>query len=150
MTFQHKGCSWYDDEIRCVFEALPDKVFVVSENGTFLKYHTNKPEHLGAKPEDLLGGKITDILPHGVAHRLMKLVAAALSSKKQQSMIFKAPTLSKEVRDWEARVIACDPGKVLILVRDMTDLMEAERGRLSAERTAQDLRNKLGPLDGGE
>ncbi|MBI5883881.1 MAG: PAS domain-containing protein [Elusimicrobia bacterium] len=148
MSFQHAGCSWYDDEIRCVFEAMPDKVFVVSEDGTFIKFHTNKPEHLAAKPEDLLGKKIADILPHGVAHRLMKLVAAALVSEKQQCMIFKAPTLSKEVRDWEARIIACDPEKVLILVRDMTDLMEAERGRLSAERAIEDLRTKgTGPRD---
>ncbi|MBI4675967.1 MAG: PAS domain-containing protein [Elusimicrobia bacterium] len=147
MPFQQSGFDWYDDEIRCIFEALPDMIFVVTEDGTCIKFHSNRPENLPAPPEQIIGKKAADFLPPGVAQRFLKLLPAAIASGQQQSMAYRHATLSNESRDFEARIIPCDRDKVLVLVRDMTDYMEAERGRLEAEREATDLRRKLS--DGG-
>ncbi|MFA6317772.1 MAG: PAS domain-containing protein [Elusimicrobiota bacterium] len=143
MAFQHGGNSWYDDEIRCIFEALPDKVFVVDADGTIIKHHTNRPEHLLALPEDFLGKKLVDFLAPGVANRLMRSIAAALSSDAPQELAFKATVVSGEERDFDARIVPCESAKVLILIRDMTDYMQAERERLEAEREAEHFRRKL-------
>src|SRR6187401_381519 len=58
----HEG----DLTTRAILKALPDLMFVMGRDGTYLDYHAGTTSDLFLPPEELLGKRMRDILPPDV------------------------------------------------------------------------------------
>jgi GAF domain-containing protein len=95
--------------------ALPDMVFHVRRDGTFVDFHPG----LGAKPlvppEQFLGRRMADVLPSDVAREGMLAIGRALDEGAMQVWRYVVAG-----RAYEARIVAGDADEVVSFVRDIT------------------------------
>jgi PAS domain S-box-containing protein len=120
---------------RAILRAMPDWMFLVSNDGVFLDCHVKDRTHLLAQPGDFIGRRITDVLPPGLAGDLTQLFRRAASTDEPATIEYVVP-IDGEDRHYEARAVRCDHDKVLAIVRDVTE------GK-SAEHEARRLRQEL-------
>jgi PAS domain S-box-containing protein len=121
---------------RAVLRALPDWMFVLSQDGVFLDFHARVPERLAAPPEAFLRKHIRNVLPPEIAEDLLQCFARAMASEDTATLEYSMPTPEGEDGYYEARVVRCDADKVLAIVRDITE-------RRRAELQARQLRDEL-------
>lgn len=114
-----------------LLEALPDMIFLMSRDGTFLGFKATREGDLSLPPDQFLGKKISEVLPSAIAETAMKLSLEALKSNTVQTMSYRLPDLAGSMKDFEARLAPCGT-EIMIVVRDQTSLKNAvnERDRL--------------------
>jgi signal transduction histidine kinase len=132
-----------------ILRAIPDLMFVLRRDGTYVDYHARDPTRLFTPPERFIGRSIREIMPPGPAETLMDALDRAC--KTDEPIVVEYDLPSDRPRHYEARLVAADHGRVLSIVRDVTEskrTLELNRdlaGRLivsqEAERTriARDL-----------
>ena len=122
---------------RALLAALPDLVFRINREGTFLDYSAPRDQILYATPQEFLGKNIYTIFPESIAAQTMEAVQAALDTKSLQQFEYEL-TLGNRMDYWEARIVFLRSDEVVALVRNITDRKEAEEQlRLSEEKFSQ-------------
>ena len=98
--------------------AVPDFVFVIGRNGTYLDYLGHKDDQLYARPDHFLGKTIREVLPPEPAALLTEAVESAFRTPDPVVVEFELPL--GEDRWFEAQVVCIDKDRVLSTVRDIT------------------------------
>lgn len=136
----------YDQELKSIFDALPDFYFHLSPDGTILSYHAN-PTAMGdlhAPPEQFLGKRMIDVLPPAQA----ELFAVKLREQRNSGKIITFEyqlTVSGAERYYEARLTnLADSGDIIVLVRDIVERKLLEQQLQQAQKM-----EALGQLTGG-
>jgi PAS domain S-box-containing protein len=117
---------------RLLLEAVPDLIFVVSDDGVIFDYWALDESELIAPPSELLGRSIRDIVPAELAERVMANIAEARRTGAIRTFEYEL-AIGGEPRAREARIVPDGESRVLALVRDVTDrsrrahLEQAER-----------------------
>jgi len=114
-----------EERNRAILRAIPDWMFVLSNEGVYLDCHINNPEGLIAPPETFLGKSMYDILPSWLADAYMRAFERAMASNEPERLEYSLESQSGE-RFWEACVVRCDSDKLLSIVRDISDRKRAE------------------------
>jgi PAS domain S-box-containing protein len=118
---------------RALLAALPDIVFRLDRDGTYLDYKADRLADLVAPPEVFLGRTVAEMLPPEVATPIAAAIERVLDSGGAETVEY-ALELDRGRTDFEARLVAAGADEVVAVVRDVT-----ERKRLDAElRTALD------------
>ncbi len=117
-----------------LLSAIPDMLFEIRRDGTFLGYKAPHEEQLYAPPKAFLGKKISNVMPREFASRAMRHVRAALKTSSLQVFEYKLP-IGGALRDFEARMFPSGPDSVLAIVRDLTEVRAAD----NAVRRERDL-----------
>lgn len=120
---------------RAILRANPDMVFLMSNQGVYLDYHTRDGSDLLVRPDMFLGKHVRDVLPPQLAEDVIKLLAKSGSADEPQVLEYSL-RLGAEDKHYEARLIGMEGGKTLSIVRDVTD-------RERALRALQDSQTKL-------
>ena len=145
-----------------ILRAMPDLMFVMGVDGTYIDFHARDPKSLFVPPEAFLGKTIRDIMPGAHADRFMDAIARATLSEEPVVLEYELP-IDGEMRAWETRIVSCESDKVLSIVRDITESrrarernrdlagrllvsQEAERGRIARE-LHDDLSQKVALLN---
>jgi PAS domain S-box-containing protein len=137
---------------RALLEAIPDLIFEISSDGTFLKSIQPSVHALYLEPDQFIGRKIGDVMPEAIAEQTMTAVQRVLGAGKLESFEYQ---LQREdgIHDYEARIAASGTESVLAIVRDITQRKwaETERERFIAElearnRETETLRNSLASI----
>jgi len=111
---------------RAILSALPDLLFQVKKNGTFLSYYAGSEDILYAKPDEFTNKNIKEILPEDLAKRSMKSIKEAIKTGKIVSFEYQLP-VKDGIRDWEARFTKSDKDTAIVLIRDITKMKKAQR-----------------------
>lgn len=111
---------------RALVDAIPDFVFRVHQDGTFLEVKGALGDELVLPPSECVGKTVTQLLPEGVAQRWTHYIQQALETGQLQSFEYQLP-IKGVVRDREARVVVCDTHEVVVFMRDITERKHAER-----------------------
>lgn len=127
--------------VRSLLEAIPDMVFVMSNDGTYLDVKLDKTHGL---IEELVGRNVRELcfmspdIAEGIAEKLQR----ASSSGQTQSLEYSLEGNINNVRrlaHYEARFTRIDFEKVLMFVRDVTKRYEDERALHTSEAQVRSL-----------
>ena len=106
-----------------MLRAIPDLMFVLRRDGTYLDYHARDRRLLFAPPEAFLGRTIAEILPPALAGLMMGAIERAFATGATVVVEYELPM--DEPRFYEARVVRVDADRFLSIVRDVTESKRA-------------------------
>lgn len=112
-------------QLRAIFNAIPDLVFLFDREGTYLEIHAPDPSLLIAPPEDFLGKKLKDVIPQNKREEHLAAFSKAVETGKTQMMEYQMP-VQEGMRYFEARLAVMNENRLVNVVRDVTDRKLAE------------------------
>jgi signal transduction histidine kinase len=121
--------------LRAVINALPDLMFRVSRDGTYLAVKAERTGDLVLPPDQMIGRNVRDILPREIAGPMLNCIEDALAQGAARTVDFEYELeLEGFPRFFEARIVPGGEDEVVMLVRDFTErhTSELERQRLQA------------------
>jgi signal transduction histidine kinase len=116
--------SRYADLTAAILRAIPDLIFLLRRDGTYVDYHARNMKLLFVPPEQFLGRTIRDVLPSDVADRLSDAIDRATDGGDPIKVEFEL--CMPESHIFEARVVSAGGDLVLSVVREVTDARRAE------------------------
>ena len=128
--------------------AVPDMVFTLRRDGTILDFKPAKDSPLLTPSIELVGKKLTDLLPEQIAQQAMHYLELTFTTGHVQTFTCQH-LLPDYLRDFEARSVVCGDDEVLAVVRDVTERKRLEKEILEIssreqQRIGQDLHDGLG------
>jgi len=122
---------------RAFLNAIPDLLFRMRRDGTYLDARADNLRDLAVPPETLLGRTVYDVLPPAVAQQRMYWIEQALGTGQPQRYEYQL-VVQGELRDYEARIVVINDEEVLAIMRDITERKRRDRQlRASTERQAE-------------
>lgn len=109
-----------------LLDAIPDLLFVISNEGIFLDYRARRPELLYRPPEEFLGRSLEEFFPPELAAPRRRLLQRTVATGREQSLEYSTTLLGSQ-KYFEARLSPYESGTVLMLVRDITEARLAEQ-----------------------
>lgn len=106
-----------------ILRAVPDLMFVNDRNGTYVDYHARDRRLLFVPPEQFMGRTIRDVMPPALAERFMAAIAQVSESPDPVVVEYELPL--DELRHFEGRILPVDHGRVLSIVREVTESRRA-------------------------
>jgi PAS domain S-box-containing protein len=137
---------------RALLEAIPDLIFEMSSDGTFLKAIPPSARLLFVTPDQFRGRCGGDVMPEPIAVQTLSAIQRTLGTGKPES--FEYQLLRDDgLHDYETRIAASGSDSILAIVRDITQRkwVETEREKFIAElearnRESETLRNSLASI----
>jgi signal transduction histidine kinase len=102
-----------------ILKAIPDMMFVLRRDGTYVDYHAGHPNRLFVAPDAFLGRTVHEILPAPLAERMMDALERASRSEEPVVVEYELPM--GEPRFYEARIVQAGFDRLLTIVRDVTE-----------------------------
>ena len=126
-----------EERNRALLDAIPDLMFRVARDGTYLDVHAHDPSGLVRPPEQLIGSNVRDVLPPETAEEVLACLRRSLDTGRMSSVEYTLE-LDGVVRWFESRMVPSGPDETLSIVRDFTDKRRAdeELRRLAEEQAA--------------
>lgn len=128
-----------ESRIQALLNGLPDLILRISREGVFLDCNTNRDQDLIMPREQMLGQKVSVVLPSAIAQQAMTLIEQAIQTGQLQIFEYKIP-INQILRDFEARIVAHGDREVLVIVREIT---ERNRARAALQQREEQLRLAL-------
>jgi len=110
---------------KSILEAMPDLVFVLSEDGIHLSCHAPSADLYFAGPEAFLGKGVDDVLPPAVAGAYRTHIRETIRNGQTQSFEYQLP-FPDGARHYDCRMVPSGDGNALAIVRDITERILAE------------------------
>jgi PAS domain S-box-containing protein len=107
-------------------EAVPDMMLRLNRAGIFLEFKPSADFEPLLPPESFLGQTIHAVLPAPIARLSLHHIERALHTGEMQT--FEYPlAVNGDERHFEARVVAAGKDEVVVVVREITDRVRAEK-----------------------
>jgi CheY-like chemotaxis protein len=104
---------------KAMLDAMPDVMFLLSVDGTFLDYRAPAKGARYRPPEKMIGGNVREVLPPALAEEYLRRVQAALDTGEMQRWEHQLPAPGG-LLDCEARVVPIHPDGALAILRDLS------------------------------
>ena len=120
-----------------LLDAIPDLVFRIGRDGTYLDVQPDDSATLPVPAEELIGMNVRDLLPPEIAEHELATIAQALDSGAMTSAEYELK-IEGVPRHFELRMVPSGEGEVVTIVRDFTEQRrnEREQRRLGEEQAA--------------
>ncbi|MFV1980324.1 MAG: PAS domain S-box protein, partial [Rhodothermia bacterium] len=110
---------------RALLATVPDMMFRIRRDGTYLAYMPGRGIESSASPEKYLGKKVSEVMPPNLTERAMQDIERALDTgavvEHEYDLLMGDELLSREYR-----LASCGEDEVIALVRDITERKRAE------------------------
>jgi PAS domain S-box-containing protein len=116
-----------------LINAIPDMILELDANGIVLSYKPRARLISRLRPQEYIGQHLSTIYPPDLVEPMLILVRRALSTGQLQVFDYESP-LVKESALREARIIAIDQTRVLVISRDVTEHKAMQQALLERER----------------
>jgi PAS domain S-box-containing protein len=118
-----------------ILNAIPDSMFYLAEDGTFLRSNISHGEELPFSCSHLQEQKIADLLPQDIATLFAEAIAKTIKLDQTQLIEFQLANHQGKIFDWEVRLASSHQDKVVAIWRNITEQKQAELAlKLSEER----------------
>ena len=118
---------------QAMLKAIPDLMFMLKKDGTFLDYKA-AAEPLLLTPEQFLGKNVAEVFPPNIAESVLQAIQNAYATGTLQSFEYTLE-MGGESRHYEARLVICGEDQILAICRNIS-----ERKRMQAELQASEQR----------
>jgi PAS domain S-box-containing protein len=112
---------------RALLDAIPDNMFRIRGDGTFVDFHSNRPDALALPPERILGSNIRDHLPAEEGASRLEAIRRVIATGRIETIETQRVERSGRLSDREIRMVKSGDNEVLSINRDITDRKRAER-----------------------
>lgn len=122
--------------VEAMLELNPDLIFILDRNGVYLDCHTSSTLLLHAPWHELAGKNIRNVLPADIATGLLLKFEQTIITR--ELLVYKyALTIRTKKHFFEARILAFEKDKIMVIARDETEksILE-EKLRLSQKMEA--------------
>ncbi len=131
---------------KVILEAIPDLLFLVKHDGTYLDYTAKSTDKLFVPPEAFIGKKLTEVLPGDVASQSMAAIDQAFEQNSLQTFEYTL-TMQDAAVIFEGRVVAnLKEDEAVVIIRDITERKRMEfslQQRLRELETVDHLSKRL-------
>ncbi|WP_045210863.1 PAS domain-containing sensor histidine kinase [Desulfonatronovibrio magnus] len=115
--------------------ALPDIIFLLDDNGKFIDFF-GKEHPLIAEQAFFLGRTVHQVLPTEIAEIAMTQIETISITGATPPFFYEIP-LGNELKHYESRMAPCGPKHYLAIIRDITDIKNAEEELITAREEAE-------------
>jgi signal transduction histidine kinase len=102
-----------------MLRAIPDLMFVLRRDGTYVDFHARDSEMLFVQPSAFVGRTVRDVMPPELATTMMAALERASQIDDPVAVEYELPM--DGVRFYEARIVRLDAEHLLSIVRDVTE-----------------------------
>ncbi len=114
-----------NSRLRAMFDALPDYLIILDQNGKILDFKLSRDNWMGIKPELIIGRQLKNTVFKSAADRLLRQARKALEENFTDTIDLDID-VSGEKHYFEFRLTPLPDKKVLIIQRDITLAKESE------------------------
>ena len=126
---------------RALLDAIPDMMFVISKDGTYLDFNPAQGQEPLLPPSEFLGKTVFEVMPPELARQTIQYVERTLQSGASQLFEYQLAEQDGAIGHYEARLVvsSVQADEVLAIVRNITQrkareaLIEAERARIARD-----------------
>jgi len=127
-----------EERLEAILSSLPDLIFRINREGTFLDFHTPSLDQLAVPPERFLGKRLSDIMPEEIARESLRLIEETVRTGEVSPVQEYRLSVGGRLCDFEARFARCGSDEVIAIIRDITAKKQAEEViRKNAEHLRQ-------------
>ncbi|MEO0373656.1 MAG: ATP-binding protein [Cyanobacteria bacterium P01_A01_bin.17] len=130
---------------RALLNAIPDWMFRISVDGTFVNYKAANHETTPLPTDDFLGRTVYEVLPSEVAKPLMRCINEVLLEQEVKIFEYQLQRNGSQ-KDFEARIALSAENEIMAIIRDITERKKAEqdiRNSLEKERELNELKSRF-------
>lgn len=104
-----------------LLRAMPDMMFVLTKDGTFIDFKADRDEDLAMPREDIIGKNVRDVgFSDYYVESIFKCVEEALATGEARTLEYELE-MPKGIGFYEARIVPVEENEVLSVVREITD-----------------------------
>lgn len=124
-----------EEKLQALIDAFPDLLFLLRGDGTIANVYPSDSVPLYRPVEQVLGRRLSEVLPPDVGHAAEALIRTVLETGAQESGDYTLE-IDGETRHFETRIAIFGPDEVLATICDVTARKQAEQHlrELIAER----------------
>lgn len=123
------GIAHNEARNRALLQALPDMLFRLRSDGTFVDCQAPRNDSLAMMPSQFLGKKVEEVLPVELAKATLHNIERAIATGETQVYEYQIKGLDGNLHDCEARYAVSGEGEALVIVRDISERKRAERAQ---------------------
>ncbi len=112
---------------RALLDAIPDNMFRIRGDGTYVDFHSNRPDALTLPPERIVGSTIVDHMPPAEAAVRMEAIRRVIATGRGETFELQVVDGAGRVSDREVRMVKSGDDEVLAITREITDRKRAEQ-----------------------
>ncbi len=127
--------------LAATLRAIPDLWFILDREGRYLEVSSRDHPSMTLEWERVVGRKFMDVenVPQAMIELVTKAMERLFLSEQQQTISYERDTLRNGRRAFEARLVSMLDGRILYLIRDVTELHDARRKFEAVLRAIPDL-----------
>ncbi len=121
---------------RSLLNAIPDIMFLISEDGTFLDFSAPENSSLYMPPRSFIGKRMQDVMPEKLVKEAFWRINQAKKTGDIQIFEYELEIKGKTLF-FEARINLCGDDAFLVLVRDITERKKSQEALFKAKEDAE-------------
>ena len=114
-----------DSYTKALLDAIPELMFRLDKNGVFLDYKAAKDD-LAYIKDSIIGKSIMDIMSPEFSDLVEEKIRLSLTTREMVVFGYNLSVPVKGKCEFEARMVGCGFGEVVVIVRDVTERKRAE------------------------
>jgi PAS domain S-box-containing protein len=126
--------------LRAIVSAVPDIIFAIDSDGTYLEVLTSETDLLYTNLETLVGSRVHDVFPPEQAEEFLRVIGETIRTGRPQTLVYQLE-VPAGTRWFEGRTAAVNPTDpatdIVFLARDITDRHEIEEALRANESLLQ-------------
>ncbi len=132
-------------ELQSIVEAFPDLYFKIDADGIILDYRGGLVEDLYGHPSEFLGKSLGEVLPQKPGQLLTATVRQVIEGGQPVSVQYSLE-IAGEQKDFEARLLPLPEQQVMAIVRNISELRQAEKAEFEQRILAESLQKTAAAL----
>ncbi len=118
---------------RAILEAIPDIMFIIQKDGTFIDFKSDHNDYLAFPPEKIVGSNVSqlNLTPHYlelVMSKIKNTIDKSVSEKFEYEL-----EIEGDINYFEARLTKLNSKEVLAIIRNISEIKEIQKSLRESE-----------------